>query len=75
MKLGQNPEAGEEFQYVVPGGHWFGSCLEQPDSYALVGCTVAPGFDFADFEMGKRAELIQQFPQHRELIEKLTRAE
>ena len=51
MKLGQNPEAGEEFQCVVPGGHWFGSCLEQPDSYALVGCTVAPGFEFATFEL------------------------
>ncbi|MGH9610465.1 MAG: cupin domain-containing protein [Bryobacteraceae bacterium] len=72
-KLGQNPDAGEEFQCVVPTGHWFGSCLERPDTYALVGCTVAPGFEFADFEMARRAELLMHYPQHRELIEKLTR--
>ena len=43
-------------------------------SFALVGCTVAPGFDFADFEMPGRAELVRLFPQHRALIERLTRA-
>jgi predicted cupin superfamily sugar epimerase len=74
-KLGQNPEAGERFQYMVPAGHWFGSCLERPDEYALVGCTVAPGFDFADFEMAERADLSAQYPQHRELINKLTRVQ
>lgn len=75
IKLGQNPEAGEQFQCVVPSGHWFGSCLEQPDdTYALVGCTVAPGFDFADFEMAERSSLVAQYPQHRDLIDKLTRA-
>jgi hypothetical protein len=45
------------------------------NSFALVGCTVAPGFDFEDFEMGKRAELTTRYPQHRELIERLTREE
>jgi len=39
-----------------------------------VGCTVAPGFDFEDFEMGKRAELVTKYPKHRELIQRLTRA-
>lgn len=73
IKLGKSPEAGEQFQWVAPTGHWFGSCLEQPDQYALVGCTVAPGFDFADFEMAERASLTAQFPQHRRLIDKLTR--
>jgi uncharacterized protein len=72
-KLGQNPEAGEQFQLVVSAGHWFGSCMEQPDQYALVGCTVAPGFDFADFEMAERIGLTAQYPQHRALIHKLTR--
>lgn len=72
-KLGENPEAGEQFQCVVPAGHWFGCGLERPDTYALVGCTVAPGFDFADFEMGRRAELLAQYPQHKGVIEKLTR--
>ena len=74
IKLGQNHEAGEQLQWVVPAKHWFGSCLEQPDQYALVGCTVAPGFDFADFEIAERAGLARQYPQHRWLIEKLTRA-
>ena len=73
-KLGQNLAAGEHFQHVVPAGHWFGSCLEQPNTYALVGCTVAPGFDFADFEMARRDGMIAQYPQHRYLITKLTRA-
>src|SRR6202030_1261673 len=72
-KLGQNAEAAEQFQCVVPAGHWFGSCLEQPDQYALVGCTVAPGFDFADFEMAERAGLTARYPQHRGLIEEFTR--
>ncbi|MFL6350250.1 MAG: cupin domain-containing protein [Bryobacteraceae bacterium] len=73
VKLGQNPDVGERLQWVVPAGHWFGSCLEQPDQYALVGCTVAPGFDFADFEMAERVALTAQYPQHRNMIDKLTR--
>jgi predicted cupin superfamily sugar epimerase len=75
IKLGQSPDAGEQFQCVVPANHWFGSCVERPNSYALVGCTVAPGFDFADFEIAERAGLITQYPKHREVIEKLTRAQ
>jgi hypothetical protein len=75
IKLGQNLEAGEQFQCVVPAGHWFGSHLEQPHTYALVGCTVAPGFDFADFELAERSGLIAQYPQHRDLIDRLTRAQ
>ena len=73
QKLGQKPEAGEQFQLVLSAGHWFGSCMEQPDQYALVGCTVAPGFDLADFEMAERVGLTAQYPQHRALIDKLTR--
>lgn len=46
-----NPASGEHFQGVVPAGCWFGSSLRQPETFALVGCTVAPGFDFADFEL------------------------
>jgi uncharacterized protein len=61
-RLGQDAQADEQFQCVVPGGYWFGSCLEWPDTYALVGCTVAPGFDFTDFEMARRADLLRQYP-------------
>jgi hypothetical protein len=77
IKLGQNAEADEQFQCVVPGGHWFASCLEEPepDTYALVGCTVAPGFHFADFTLARRADLLARYPQHRDVIHKLTRAQ
>lgn len=71
--LGEDFESGELFQAVVPAGAWFAARLSREDSFALVGCTVAPGFEFEDFELGKRAELLRQFPQHRELIEQLTR--
>ena len=74
-KLGANLSAGEVFQTWVPAGHWFGSRVEEPDGWALVGCTVAPGFDFADFEMAKRAELVALFPDHAGIIGELTRLE
>ena len=74
LLLGSNTDQGEQFQAVVPAGCWFGSSLRQPDTYALVGCTVAPGFDFADFEMAKREALAAQYPQHRSIIARLTRA-
>jgi predicted cupin superfamily sugar epimerase len=63
------------FQTVVPAGHWFGATVDEdsPACFALVGCTVAPGFTFDDFELGDRAQLLAQFPQHRDLIERLTR--
>jgi predicted cupin superfamily sugar epimerase len=64
---------GEEFQAVVKAGCWFGATVQDPMGFALVGCTVAPGFDFADFELGKRADLVRTYPAHRELIERLTR--
>jgi uncharacterized protein len=71
--LGSDLEAGQVPQAVVPAGCWFASHVGEWKSFAVVGCTVAPGFDFADFEMGKRAELVAKYPQHREVIERLTR--
>jgi uncharacterized protein len=73
LPLGSDGTSGEGFQAVVPAGCWFGSSLRQPNTYALVGCTVAPGFDFADFEIAKRDELASQYPQHRSIIARLTR--
>ncbi len=73
IKLGDNPEEGECLQAVVKAGCWFGSCPGGPGSYALVGCTVAPGFDFRDFEMGNREDLIGLYPGHAEIIRSLTR--
>jgi predicted cupin superfamily sugar epimerase len=62
---------GGPFQAVVPAGCWFGARPEN-SGYSLAGCTMAPGFDFADFEMGERAGLLAAFPEHEDLIRELT---
>lgn len=72
IRLGSNPEAGEVFQAMVPAGAWFGSKPAEGSAYSLVGCTVAPGFDFAGFELAERQALMADFPQHRQVIEMLT---
>ena len=74
IQLGSDPDAGEVAQAAVKAGRWFASRLRDPQSFALAGCTVAPGFDFADFELGKRSELVGLYPRHRKLIEQLTRS-
>jgi len=71
VQLGQNLAAGERLQVVVQAGTWFGATLNAEEA-ALVGCAVAPGFDFADFELAKRKALIAQFPQHEAMINRLT---
>jgi predicted cupin superfamily sugar epimerase len=71
-RLGTAVAAGERLQATVPAGTWFGAWVADPSSYALVGCTVAPGFDFADFELADRDRLLADYPQHRALIERLT---
>jgi predicted cupin superfamily sugar epimerase len=71
--LGNDTKKGESFQVVVKKYTWFAAELVDKSSYALVGCTVSPGFDFSDFELGERYKLIEKFPQHHEEILKLTR--
>jgi len=71
-RLGRDFAAGDVPQHVVPAGHWFGALPAEGSDYALTGCTVSPGFDFADFELANRAALLAAFPQHRAWIEKLT---
>ncbi len=74
ITLGSNVEKGEAFQAVVPHDFWFGSRINvKTGGFALVGCTVSPGFDFEDFELAKRDKLLQEYPQHTELIQSLTR--
>ena len=73
LVLGPDAEQGEQFQGCVRAGCWFGSAPLHADSFALVSCTVSPGFDFADFELARRDELSALYPQHRELVEQLTR--
>lgn len=58
---------------AIAAGSWFGSRVAQGAVYSLVGCTVAPGFDFADFELAEKEVLQQLFPQHSSLIQEMTR--
>lgn len=75
IKLGRSPEGNQQLQVVVKAGWLFGATVDEPDSYSLVGCTVAPGFEFRDLAMPARRELVEQYPEHREIIERLTREE
>lgn len=72
LKLGPDFAAGESFQSVVAAGCWFGAEVSGPGEYSLVGCTVAPGFDFADFQLGNRSDLLSAYPLHEEIINRLT---
>ncbi len=71
-RLGNEMEEGESFQVVVKAGQWFGATVDDKEAFTLAGCTVAPGFDFDDFELGNREQLIELYPEHKSLIEKLT---
>lgn len=71
-KLGSIIDDGESLQVAIPANCWFGAMVSQPNSYTLASCTVAPGFEFKDFQIGERQQLIQEFPSHREIITKLT---
>ena len=73
LLVGDDPERGEQFQAIVEAGCWFASEPLLPGSFSLVGCTVSPGFNFADFELAKREELAATFPQHASLIAQFTR--
>ena len=71
--LGNNLENGEVVQATIPANTWFASRVKNLKGYSLVSCTVAPGFDFADFELAKREDLINEFPNLKETIEKFTK--
>ncbi len=71
IKLGKNIKDGEVLQAVVPKGVIFGSSVEE--GYALVSCMVAPGFEFEDFKLFNQQELLDLYPKHQKIIEKLTR--
>jgi len=71
--LGPDLRAGQHVQFVVPGGAWQGARLVPGGRYALLGTTMAPGFELSEFEVGRRAVLCQRYPVEREMIERLTR--
>jgi predicted cupin superfamily sugar epimerase len=72
FQLGPDFEKGEQFQAIIPAGHWFGATVNPGGAFTLAGCSVSPGFEFEDFELGDRSKLLAQYPQHSTLIEALT---
>ena len=72
--LGQDLDAGQHVQLVVPAGVWQGTRLIGDGKLALLGCTVTPGFDFADYRNASYAELIGKWPAESERIRALTRS-
>ena len=70
-KLGKAKDS--EFQITIGKQNWFAAEVENKKSFALFGCTVSPGFEFEDFDLGKREILLKKFPQHKSLIERLTK--
>jgi predicted cupin superfamily sugar epimerase len=71
--LGRHPEQGQSLFCVIKAGNWFASEVMENSNYSLVGCTVSPGFDFADFELAKKGILSGKFKAHKELIDHLCR--
>jgi predicted cupin superfamily sugar epimerase len=71
--LGNDPNRDQSLFTFIKAGNWFASKPAAGSTYALVGCTVSPGFDFNDFEMADKEELIRSFPQHVKIIEPLCR--
>jgi predicted cupin superfamily sugar epimerase len=74
ITLGPDLQAGQQVQLVVPAGAWQGTRLIGHGKVALLGCSVTPGFDFADYTSGSYTELASQWPAEAERIRKLTRS-
>lgn len=70
--LGNQFEIGEIPQFTVPSNYWFAAEVLEINSFAFVGCTVSPGFDFKDFELAKKKNLLSKYPEHQEIIERLS---
>ncbi len=70
--IGRDFSKGEVPQFVVPNNHFFAAKLLNDYDYSLVGCTVSPGFEFGDFELPSKKELIAKFPEHSSIISEFT---
>lgn len=70
--LGNNIEQGEVPQATIPANTWFACKIKSQSGYSFVSCTVAPGFDFADFELANKTELMEDYPDFKDVIEEFT---
>jgi predicted cupin superfamily sugar epimerase len=73
ITMGQNYNNGEVFQAVIRAGNWFAAQPVNPNGFSFMGCTVAPGFDFEDFELARADQLTETYPQHADLIRQFCR--
>jgi uncharacterized protein len=73
IQIGSDLENNENIQCVIKGNTWFGAEINDKSLYSLMGCSVSPGFDFRDFELGDQDKLKKTYPQHEYIINKLTR--
>jgi uncharacterized protein len=73
VTMGINLQEGQYLQYTIPRNYWFAAKVQDNNSFTLVGCTVAPGFEFVDFELASGKQLIDLYPVHTDLISGLTR--
>ncbi|MGA2171569.1 MAG: cupin domain-containing protein [Sedimentisphaerales bacterium] len=72
ITLGQDILNGQKVQVIIPKGAWQGAFIKDGGRFALMGCTVAPGFDYADYEQADRIQLVSKYPKHKEMITRLT---
>ena len=71
--LGPNPEKNQAFQLIIPQKSWFAvNVIPGNYNFALLGCAVAPGFEFEDFELARQGELLKKYPEHSEIIKKFS---
>lgn len=70
IKMGKRK--GEVQQIAIKANTWFAASLNEKNSYCLLGCTVSPGFDYRDWKLGRRNDLVKMFPQHATIIERYT---
>jgi predicted cupin superfamily sugar epimerase len=71
--IGADVLTGQQPQVIVAPNFWQGSRVEPGVKFALLGATMAPGFDYADYEQGRRSELIERYPKYEAMIRELTR--
>lgn len=72
-RLGKTLKSGHVPMVVVRAGWLFGAAVDVPGGWTLAGCTVSPGFEYCDFDMPGRSELLNLYPEHADIINKLTR--
>ncbi|BDR55505.1 cupin domain-containing protein [Xylocopilactobacillus apis] len=71
VKLGKDVQNGEVLQFKVPKNTIFASEVNEPESFCLVSCVVSPGFDYHDFELMHKGDLLKEYPKYSQIIERL----